>query len=53
VPSFLDPTFPGGAPDFVFSAKPDPGMLRFALHVCHQYLSGVPGGSPVQAGPKA
>jgi hypothetical protein len=53
VPSFPDPTFSGGTPDFVFSAKPDPGMLRIALRACQQYLSGVPGGSPVQAGPKA
>jgi hypothetical protein len=53
VPSFPDPAFSGGTPDFVFSAKPDPGMLRLALRACQQYLSGVPGGSPVQAGPKA
>jgi len=53
VPSFPDPTFPGGTPDFVFSAKPDPGMLRLALRACQRYLSGVPGGSPVQVGPKA
>jgi hypothetical protein len=53
VPSFPDPTFAGGTPDFVFSAKPDPGMLRLAQRACHQYLSGVPGGSPVQVGPKA
>jgi len=53
VPSFPDPAFSGGAPDFVFSARPGPGMLRFALRACQQYLSGVPGGSPVQVGPKA
>ena len=53
VPSFPDPAFSGGTPDFIFSAKPDPGMLRIALRACQQYLSGVPGGSPVQAGPKA
>jgi hypothetical protein len=53
VPSFPDPTFSAGTPDFVFSAKPDPGMLRPAQRACQQYLSGVPGGSPVQVGPKA
>ena len=53
VPSFPDPTFSGGTPDFVFSAKPDSGLLRIAQRACQQYLSGVPGGSPVQVGPKA
>ena len=53
VPSFPDPTFSGGTSNFVFSAKPDLVMLRLALRACQRYLSGVPGGSPVQAGPKA
>jgi len=52
VPSFPDPTFANGSPQFNISKGNDPQALRRAAQLCTHYLTGVPGGSPIGQGPK-